>query len=110
MGIDSKIEFENLHREENNNVAGSVALKVYGEIAGYDFNKTLEKKEFNFPREGEQEVYKLEFKVKALNFKITAKIYEKPAGQCCIQGHVHVDAPVGGGIGKDLDPNCHPIP
>lgn len=111
MGIDTKVDFEELRREQpSGNVAGKVVLKIYGDLAGIDFDQTLEKKDFNFPRGGEQEIYKLEFKFKILDFKITAKVHEQNAGQCCVQGHVHVDAPIGGGIGKDLDPNCHPIP
>lgn len=111
MGVNTKVEFSDLHRDQaSGNVTGNVVLKVYGDLAGVSFDHSLENRAFNFPKGGEQEVYRKEFQIKILTFILTAKVHEHTAGQCCIQGHIHVDAPIGGGIGKDLDPNCHAIP
>jgi len=115
--INTKVTFEPLRRESNGNVAGTLVLKIYGNWDGDDFDHNADSKDFSFPRGGEQNIDEFKFdipiKIILLEVTLSAKVHEKTAGQCCVQGHVHVKPkfpPIGGGIGKDLDPNCHPIP
>lgn len=108
MGVDISVRFENLHRESGN-VVGKVTLKVSGDILGRDFDIPVDARNFSFLNGGEEQIYDQEFSAGIFKAKVTATVHEKTAGQCCIQGHVHVDGPIGGGIGKDLDPNCQPI-
>ncbi len=110
MSINSKADFEGLRREANGNVAGAVVLRIYGEFAQTHFDETLERKDFNFPQGGEQEVYRTEFMVDTLVFTLLAKVHEQTAGQCCMHGSIHLHGPVGGGVGEDLDPSCQAIP
>jgi len=110
MGIDFSVRFEELARQPNGNVKGKVTLRVSGKVLGQDFDQQLDARNFEFPQGGEQEVYDQDFDIGVLNLKVTASVHEQNAGQCCIQGHAHVDGPIGGGVGKDLDPNCQPIP
>lgn len=110
MGVDISVRFENLHREASGNVAGKVTLRVSGSILGQDFDIPVDARNFDFPRSGEQPIYDQDFSAGIFKAKVTATVHERNAGQCCIQGHVHVDGPIGGGVGKDLDPNCQVIP
>lgn len=108
MGIDISVRFESLRRQ-GSNVVGKVVLKISGDIAGQDFDVPVDARNFSFPNGGEQQVYNQDFGAGVFKTKVTATVHERTAGQCCIQGHVHIDGPIGGGIGKDLDPNCQPI-
>jgi len=110
VGIDISVRFEGLRREGNGNVAGKIVLRVSGNILGQDFDIPIDARNFSFARGGEQQVYDQEFGADAFKAKVTATVHERTTGQCCVQGHVHVDGPIGGGIGKDLDPNCQSIP
>lgn len=110
MGIDVSVRFEELRREANGNVKGKVLLKLSGDIAGHSFDQQIDGRNFDFPKDGEQAIYDQEFDVAVLKAKVTAKVYEKPSGQCCIQGNVELKGPLGIGGSKELDPNCHPIP
>ncbi|MCF4130320.1 hypothetical protein [Methylobacterium sp. SyP6R] len=102
MALDISVRFSNVRREANRNVAGSVKL----EVSALGNTYQIDGRDFNFPEGGEQQIYDQDFGP----VKVTASVYERPAGQCCIRGHVHVSTPIGGGIGKDLDENCTPIP
>ena len=110
MGVDISVRFEGLHREGSGNVVGKITLRVSGDVLGQDFDIPVDARNFDFPRSGEQQVYDQDFGASSFSAKVTATVHERTAGQCCVQGHVHISAPIGGGIGKDLDPNCHPIP
>lgn len=115
MSLDISVSFDELKRGGNGEVIGKVALHVKIEALGKSVDIPVDARNFNFPREGEQtNLYDQNFPkdgdVAGFKAKVTASVYEKPAGQCCIKGHVHVDGPIGGGIGKDLDPNCKAIP
>lgn len=109
MGIDVSVRFEGLRRE-GGNVVGKITLRVSGNVVGRDFDIPVDARNFNFPSGGEQQVYDQDFGSDPFKAKVTATVHERTAGQCCVQGHVHVSAPIGGGIGTDLDPNCQPIP
>ena len=110
MGIDISVIFEGLRREVEGNVTGKINLRVSGDILGQKFDIPVDARNFNFPRGGEQKIYDQDFGVSPFEAKVTATVHERTAGQCCVQGHVHVKGPIGGGIGTDLDPNCQPIP
>lgn len=109
MGVDISVRYEGLRREGNGNVVGKVVLRVSGKILGKSFDIPVDARNFNFPQGGDQAIYDQEFSAGVAKAKVTASVHEHTAGQCCIQGHVHVDGPIGGGIGKDLDPNCQAI-
>ena len=109
MGVDISVRFDGLRRESGN-VVGKVELKVSGDIVGHSFDIPVDARNFTFLTGGEKDIYDQEFSAGVIKAKVTAKVHEHTAGQCCIQGHVHVSGPIGGGIGKDLDPNCQPIP
>lgn len=108
MSLDTRVDFSGLHRLADGRVAGDVVLAVTGSVAGIPLS-FHDSKPFDFPRNGAQEVLNIVVPVNRLSLRVTAKVYERD-NQCCVQGHIHVDAPIGGGIGKDLDANCHPIP
>ncbi|WP_156421392.1 hypothetical protein [Aureimonas sp. AU40] len=110
MSVNSVVEFESLQRSSDGNVIGSVFLKIYGKLAGIEFEKRLEERTFSFPSGGSQEVYKTKFTYRSLEFEVHARVHEESQGQCCVQGHLHIKPIVGGGVGVELAPNCHPIP
>lgn len=105
MGIDVSVRYENLRRKPNGDVNGKITLRVSGSVLGKDFDIPVDARNFDFPQGGEQQVYDQDFGPA----KVTATVHERNAGKCCIQGHVHVSTGIGGGIGKDLDPNCQTI-
>ena len=109
MGIDFSVRFEDLRREGRGNVAGKITLRVSGDILGQDFDIPIDARNFNFPRGGDQQVYNQDFTAGVFTATVTATVHEHTAGQCCVQGHVDVAA-LGTDIGRDLDPNCQPIP
>lgn len=110
MSLDISVRFENVSRGADGSVSGKVNLTVSGSVLGQDFDFPVDARNFSFPQGGEQQVYDQSFSAGVFSLKLTASVYESGGNQCCIRGHAHVDAPIGGGIGKDLDENCTPIP
>lgn len=107
--LDVSVRFEGLRREDGN-VVGKITLRVSGNILGKQYDVPIDARNFSFPSGSEQKIYDQDFESGVFKAKVTATVHERTATQCCVQGHVHVDGPIGGGIGKDLAPNCHSIP
>ena len=110
MSIDVSVRYETLHRGPGGSVVGKVELRVSGSVLGQNFDIPVDARNFDFPRGSEQAIYDQDFSAGSFSVKVTATVHERRAGQCCLQGHVHVSAPIGGGVGKDLDENCQAIP
>lgn len=116
--IHSKVAFEGVARQPNGNVKGKVALVVYGDWNGDDFEHKVESKDFDFAKGGNQTVaeFEIPFTIKIVSgkLKLSAIVHEENEGQCCIKGHAHFTPevpPVGGGIGEDITTdNCTAIP
>ena len=114
MGVlDISVRYEGLHREPNGNVKGKVVLKLSGNVLSKDYDFNIDARNFDFPKGGEaKDIYNQDFGVKVFGIELAvnvkATVHEHTAGQCCIQGRVEAKSPID--VGKDLDPNCQPIP